>query len=78
MAASEGGYVLLAGGLCVPLEPFLLALELEARGFTVRRDGDALIVQPHDQLTADDCRRIRRWKPHLIALLEYRAPERPQ
>jgi hypothetical protein len=76
--ASSDSFVLLAGGLAVPAEPFLLALELEGRGFTVRREEDRLIVRPHQHLTADDCRRIRQWKFHLLALVDYTPPEVPQ
>jgi hypothetical protein len=63
---------MLAGGLTVPVETIMLALNLEERGFELRRDGeDTLVIQPHQQLTTDDCRQIRRWKRHLLALLDY-------
>lgn len=72
MAASE--YVTLRGGPAVPLPPVLLLLDLEARGFTLVRDGDALIVQPAKQLAPADRDAIRQWKAHLLALIEYQPP----
>jgi len=64
-----------AGGLDVPVEPVLLLLDLRDRGFSLRQDGDALVVQPHEQLTADDCQLLRRWHWHLLALICYEPPE---
>jgi hypothetical protein len=72
--ASEPRYVLLDGGLAVPVEPLELLLELESRGCHLTRDGDGLIVEPRRLLTDDDCRAIRRWKPHLLALVDYGSP----
>lgn len=74
MAVSDRRYVLLRGGLALPVEPMLLALELEERGFSMRREGETLIVQPAHELTPEDRQRIRRWKHHLIAVIEYEAP----
>jgi hypothetical protein len=74
MPASSDGYVLLRGGLTVPVAPLLLLFELEGRGLTLTVDGDALLVRPASCLTEEDCRRIRRWKPHLLALVSYQAP----
>lgn len=63
------------GGLTVPLQPYLLAIDLEARGFTLTPNaGDTLTVVPYSQLTPDDCAQIRRWKLHLLALLRYEPP----
>jgi hypothetical protein len=64
-------FVLLRGGLTVPAEAYLLLLELEQRTFTVTRDGDTLIVRPPDRLTRQDVARIKRWKFHLLLLLDY-------
>jgi hypothetical protein len=78
MANSEhhDRYVQLRGGLVLPVEPYLLALQLEERGFAMRRlDNDVLSVQPHDQLTREDCANIRRWKLHLLAVVDYAPPE---
>lgn len=72
----DGKYVLLPGGLALPIAPLLLALDLERRGFTVMREGaDVLSVQPFQRLTPEDCSLIRRWKQHLLALCDYKAPE---
>jgi hypothetical protein len=70
--------VFLRGGLVVPSAPYLLALELEERGFTLSQEGDVLVVTPPERLTRIDCQEIRRWKPHLLALINYRAPEMVQ
>jgi hypothetical protein len=40
------------------------------RGFTLaKEEPDTLSVQPYQRLTRDDCARIRRWKPDLLALV---------
>lgn len=67
-------FVLLRGGLATPMEPVLLLLELEDRGFHVAREGADLLVGPQGRLTDDDCRRISRWKLQLLALIDYRPP----
>jgi RNase P/RNase MRP subunit p29 len=66
-------FVTLKGGLIVPAQSCLLAFELEDRGFKLSRDGNVLVVQPHDRLTRYDCSRIRRWKWHLLSLLDYKS-----
>jgi hypothetical protein len=76
MGASSDRFVQLHGGPLLPVEPILLAFELEERGFTLTRlDGDVLSVQPYDRLTREDCSRIKRWKWHVLALLDYVPPE---
>ena len=71
----DGRYVILPGGLALPLEPILLALKLEERGFRLAREGEGtLVVQPAERLTGEECRRIRQWKQHLLALVDYRPP----
>lgn len=75
MPTASSGYVCLRGGLCVPVDAVLLQLELESRGFRLTPDGEQLIVQPGSQLTPDDRARITTWKWHLLALVDYRAPE---
>ena len=76
MAGSDSDrYVLLPGGLALPVEPILLAMELEDRGFTLtREEPDTLSVQPYQRLTREDCTRIRRWKHHILSLLDYTPP----
>ena len=68
-------YVMLAGGLAVPVEPVRFALSLEARGFRLSRDDGDILVQPASKLTADDWRYLKLWKPHILALLDYLPPE---
>lgn len=64
-------FVVLQHGVIVPAAPYVLILALEARGFTVSRDGDTLVVEPPDRLTDEDCGVIRQWKHHLLLLLDY-------
>jgi hypothetical protein len=72
--ASESSFVFLRGGLTVPLAPFELVLGLERRGFSMRREGGDLLVVPGRCLTEEDRTLIRRWKTHILALLEYEPP----
>ena len=74
-SVSDEGFVTLRGGLTVPVEPFLLLLDLESRGLHLAAEGGTLTVGPQRDLTADDCRRIKEWKTHLLALLAYEPPE---
>ena len=69
-------FVVLKGGLTVPLEALQLAWSLEARGATVGVDGIDLIVEgPRGLLTDADQVAIRRWKRQLMAIAAYRALE---
>jgi hypothetical protein len=66
-------YVVLPG-LTLPLAAVLLALDLEARGLHMRtEDGEVLIVGPRRLLTDEDRAGLRRWKPHLLAIVTYDA-----
>ena len=48
-------YVCLRGGLCVPVEPLQLLLNLEARGFQLwPKDDDQIGVRPVSRLTDDE------------------------
>ena len=74
MASSDqrGRYVQLRNGPVLPVESILLALHLEKRGFTLTREGDdTLSVQPYQRLTTEDCIGIRRWKWHLLSIVDY-------
>ena len=71
MNSSE--FVVLRGGLTLPLPALQLAWELETRGLHVERDGDRLFVGPRELLTDADRCRIRRWKRHLLAIASYDA-----
>lgn len=62
-------FVTMASGLVLPIEPLLLALDLEARGLTLGRDGDALTCGPRDRLTDADRQAIKRWRFHLLAIV---------
>jgi hypothetical protein len=77
--ASEGtadAFVVLKGGLTIPLEALQLAWTLENRGATFAVDGIDLIVDgPRGFLTDADQAAIRRWKRHLMAIATYRPPE---
>jgi hypothetical protein len=73
MPAESERFVQLAG-LILPVEAFILTLQLEERGFTLTPDGDDIIVRPFSQLTPEDCRQLRRWKRHVLAVLSYEPP----
>jgi hypothetical protein len=65
-------FVQLKNGPVLPAEPILLALDLEARGFTLTRlEDDVLSVQPYQRLSRQDCADIKRWKLHLLAIVDY-------
>lgn len=68
-AREQGRYVVLRGGLIVPIEPLLLLLDLERRGCRVFRDRTDVFVLPAELLRDDDKRAFRAWKPELLALL---------
>ena len=73
MTVSASDFVVLRGGLSLPLAPFLLALDLEQRGLHLTLEGDVLKVGPCDLLTDADRALIRRWKAHLLAIVAYDA-----
>ena len=52
----------------------------QARGCRLHVDGQDLLVGPGERLTDADRDQIRRWKPHLLAIVSYDAEtqERPQ
>lgn len=68
----------LRGGLTVPVAPLELAIHMESRGLTLSIEGDRLRVTglngTKPDLSLADVEAIRRWKPHLMALVAYRAP----
>ena len=66
--------VVLRGGLRVAVTALDLLWRLEDRGFSLVVDGDRLLVDPGDRLTAEDCAAIRRWKADLTALVHYDPP----
>ena len=60
-----------------PALSLVTPLDLEARGLTVSREGDDLLISPPGRLTDDDRSALRRWKSHLLALVSYQ-PEAVQ
>ncbi len=58
-------------GLTLPIEPVLLALDLENRGLRLELDGDALVVGPRDRITLEDRVQIQRWREHLKAIVAH-------
>jgi hypothetical protein len=68
-------FVVLKGGLTLPLEALRLAWALESRGVTFAVDGEDLIVEgPRGLLTDEDRAAIRRWRRDLKAIASYRVP----
>lgn len=69
-------FVILRGGLTVPVDALRLSWALEGRGLVLTLDGDALVVDgPRGALLEADRAAIRRWREHLKAIAGYRAPE---
>jgi hypothetical protein len=68
---SSDRFVLLRGGVVVPVEPFLLLLDLEARGISVSKDSDSISIAPRALLADADRTALRRWKWHLLLLIDY-------
>lgn len=64
----------------MPEESFGLFHELLNRELSMKIEGDRLrVVGPNGskpELSESDAERIRRWKPHLMALVAYEPPER--
>ena len=69
-------FVVLKGGLSVPLEALQLAWALEDRGAMFGVDGQDLVVDgPRGLLTDEDRTAIRRWRGELKAIASYCIPE---
>lgn len=58
------------GGLMLPAEVVILALDLEARGISLSHAGDDILIHPFSALTDEDTRQLRRWKVHLLAFMD--------
>ena len=71
---SDDQCVLLKGGLALRVEPLRLLVELEERGFRLRRDGDDILITPASKLTDADRCALRRWKAHVLAIIDYECP----
>ena len=63
-------FITLKNGISVPVPVIRLALDLENRGIALRVDGHELLVGPSDRLTDDDRVAIRRWRSHLVAVVD--------
>lgn len=66
---SASDFVMLRGGVTVPVVAIQLALDLEAHGLHMGVDGDMLMIGPRALLTDADRALIRRWKPQLLAIV---------
>lgn len=66
------------GGLSMPLEPWLLAIDLDLKGLRLVAEGSMLrVLGPNGkpELSAHERAEITRWKYHLLALVEYCAQD---
>ena len=71
MSTTSSEYVILRGGLALPVAPVLLALNLGAAGFRLSRDGEDILICPFSKLTDEHKRQLKLWKRHVLALLDY-------
>ncbi len=72
----QGELVTFRNGPTVPEDAFWLATRVEGLGYTMRVEaGKLLLTQTPGctPLTSDDKAQIAKWKPHLLALVDYRA-----
>lgn len=69
-SSEQQRYVTLRAGLALPIEPVQLVLDLEARGFTLTRDGDFILIRPVAQLTEADRAAIKQWRGHVLAIID--------
>lgn len=51
------------------MSPASLLASLRARGFTLRVEGDRLVVAPASRLDAAELERLRKWKAEIIRML---------
>src|SRR4051812_37931623 len=70
MSNASDHYVLLRDGLALPLEPVRLTLDLESRGFKLERADEDIAIRPASRLTDEDRAAIRRWKFHILAIVD--------
>jgi hypothetical protein len=66
---------MLRGGLTVRIEAVRLLLDLEARGVRLEADGCDILIRSGSPVTEDDRQALRRFKGHILALLDYVASE---
>ena len=72
MQSASDRYVILRSGLTLPVAPVLLVLDLEARGFSLTRDAEAVLVRPAAAPTEADGDGLKRWRSHVLALIDER------
>lgn len=75
-------FIELSGGLTVPAAAFTLFHDLAThRGLLLRSEAGVLRVSSPDggkpDLSAEDVTAIKKWKAHLLALIDYRPPTDP-
>jgi hypothetical protein len=68
---SVSDYVCLSGGLAVPLPALQVLWNLEDRGVHLRLDGDGIVATPRTALSDADRAAVKRWRWHVVALLQY-------
>jgi hypothetical protein len=73
-----GRFAHLPGGLCLPVEAIMVAMAIESAGFRMKRDGEDILVSPASRLTAEHRAELKRWKPFILALLDYAASREAQ
>jgi hypothetical protein len=71
MRVATNSAVVLRGGVSVPLSALRLLWDLEARGFSLTQDGEALMVAPRSRLNTEDDAAIRQHRDELLALVRY-------
>ena len=74
MAMASSEFITLRGGLVLPASAIIGALDLEARGFTMRAEPDGrLVTSPGSRLTDVDRRFLAEHKAALLAIVSYDA-----
>jgi hypothetical protein len=69
---TAGSFFWLKNGPVVRVEAIALLRDFEQRGIRLERDGDYVLVHaPANHVTAEDRATIRRFKAHVLALLDY-------
>ena len=69
-------FISLRDSLTVRSDALRLAVALEAKGHMLTVKDGALMVTNGSQLTADERAAITALKPHLMACVTYRAPDK--
>ncbi|CAN5850129.1 hypothetical protein BH18ACI5_BH18ACI5_04340 [soil metagenome] len=67
----EPDVVVLGSGPAVPVAAIRFLWSLEAREFSVRREGPQLVITPGGRLTDHDKTVIQRYRKDLLAVVSY-------